>query len=368
MSCCSSSRVMGGRVIPMFTNNGVPGAAATRQPHVEKLGARAGAGPPGRRCRRTRGNATEHRGAGSLRRPRPGAGALWQPWKTRRVAAGVGAARWPTSGCRFTWRCAPWPALGLVAPSAATHALTVGAVGGLIIGMMTRTARGHTARPLRADRYDTACYVLVLLAAVVRVGAAARRAGADPPRGARLGRALVGGLRPVRRPLLARAVAATPGRPAGVSYGLLRGQARSPGRRDAVGRRLLRSRSGFVRAARDGSELARAKTLPHLVDTVLLLSALTLAWMLRLTPGNAPWLLAKIVGPGRLRRARRRRPATRTAACGSRGGLARRPGDRGAGSSRSPSRRALSASSRCSSSPPRGLTSVKPSERHPRPT
>ena len=39
-----------------------------------------------------------------------------------------------------------------------------------------------------------------------------------------------------------------------------------------------------------------AKTLPHLVDTVLLLSALTLAWMLRLTPGNAPWVLAKIVG------------------------------------------------------------------------
>ena len=39
-----------------------------------------------------------------------------------------------------------------------------------------------------------------------------------------------------------------------------------------------------------------AKTLPHLVDTVLLLSALTLAWMLRLDPGNAPWLLAKIVG------------------------------------------------------------------------
>lgn len=39
-----------------------------------------------------------------------------------------------------------------------------------------------------------------------------------------------------------------------------------------------------------------AKGLPHLVDTVLLLSALGLAWMLRLTPGNAPWLTAKIVG------------------------------------------------------------------------
>ncbi|HJV67636.1 SirB2 family protein [Ideonella sp.] len=39
-----------------------------------------------------------------------------------------------------------------------------------------------------------------------------------------------------------------------------------------------------------------AKTLPHLVDTVLLLSALTLAWLLRLHPGNAPWLLAKVIG------------------------------------------------------------------------
>lgn len=39
-----------------------------------------------------------------------------------------------------------------------------------------------------------------------------------------------------------------------------------------------------------------AKTLPHLVDTVLLGSALLLAWMLRVNPGDAPWLLAKIVG------------------------------------------------------------------------
>ena len=39
-----------------------------------------------------------------------------------------------------------------------------------------------------------------------------------------------------------------------------------------------------------------AKTLPHVVDTALLLSALTLAWMLRLTPASAPWLAAKIVG------------------------------------------------------------------------
>jgi uncharacterized membrane protein SirB2 len=39
-----------------------------------------------------------------------------------------------------------------------------------------------------------------------------------------------------------------------------------------------------------------ARTLPHVVDSVLLLSALAMAWMLRLTPGNAPWLTAKVVG------------------------------------------------------------------------
>jgi uncharacterized membrane protein SirB2 len=39
-----------------------------------------------------------------------------------------------------------------------------------------------------------------------------------------------------------------------------------------------------------------AKTLPHIVDSVLLLSALWLAWTLRLTPAEAPWLLAKIIG------------------------------------------------------------------------
>ena len=57
----------------------------------------------------------------------------------------------------------------------------------------------------------------------------------------------------------------------------------------------------FVRGAASltGAEWVNgrpAKTLPHVIDSVLLLSALTLAWILGLTPMNAPWLLAKIVG------------------------------------------------------------------------
>jgi uncharacterized membrane protein SirB2 len=41
---------------------------------------------------------------------------------------------------------------------------------------------------------------------------------------------------------------------------------------------------------------AAARTLPHVVDTVLIVSAIWLAWMLRLSPTDAPWLAAKIGG------------------------------------------------------------------------
>lgn len=60
--------------------------------------------------------------------------------------------------------------------------------------------------------------------------------------------------------------------------------------------------SGFV--ARGWAKLAGAswiahrgaKTLPHVVDTVLLASAIALAWLLRLSPLATPWLAAKIAG------------------------------------------------------------------------
>ena len=37
-----------------------------------------------------------------------------------------------------------------------------------------------------------------------------------------------------------------------------------------------------------------ARTLPHVVDTVLIVSAIALAWLARLSPANAPWISAKI--------------------------------------------------------------------------
>jgi uncharacterized protein involved in response to NO len=55
--------------------------------------------------------------------------------------------------------------------SAGIHALTAGAVGVMTLAVMTRATRGHTGRPLAADRATTGLYLLVNLAAVTRVAA-----------------------------------------------------------------------------------------------------------------------------------------------------------------------------------------------------
>jgi uncharacterized protein involved in response to NO len=60
-------------------------------------------------------------------------------------------------------------ALGVVPANATVHAFGVGAIGGMIIGMITRTALGHTGRPLAAGRAEVAAYALVHLAAALRL-------------------------------------------------------------------------------------------------------------------------------------------------------------------------------------------------------
>ncbi len=56
--------------------------------------------------------------------------------------------------------------------SVAVHALTVGAVGTMIMAVMPRVALGHTGRSLIADRATCLCFILIGLAALVRLAAA----------------------------------------------------------------------------------------------------------------------------------------------------------------------------------------------------
>jgi len=159
--------VMGGRVIPMFTNNGIPGTAATRQPWVENialgsvlalLAADLLQAPSALIAAVTLVAAVAH--AARL--------SLWQPWRTFSTPlVWVLHAAYGWIVIYLVLRALA--AVDLVAAPLAVHALTIGAIGGMTIGMMTRTARGHTGRPLSADSFEVACFVLVQLAAFARV-------------------------------------------------------------------------------------------------------------------------------------------------------------------------------------------------------
>ena len=159
--------VMAGRVIPGFTMSATPGLKLKLRPWLEyaSLG---------------------FTGAGL---------ALWviaaPPWATLAAlapAAALQAARqWQwrpalTLGRPILWilhAAYAWIPLGLgllalaqaglVPQSAGVHGLAVGATGGLIIGMITRTARGHTGRTLQVGPAEVWAYVLVMAAAALRV-------------------------------------------------------------------------------------------------------------------------------------------------------------------------------------------------------
>ena len=159
--------VMGGRVIPMFTNNGVRGAGASRNTTLEKASIAVLAAVLVADAFQQKGTVLMLLAAlaALLHLAR---WSLWRPWKTLGVPlVWVLHAAYLWIPVHFVLRMLA--EAGWVSSSLAVHALTVGAMGGLIIGMMTRTAQGHTGRPLRADGWDTLCYLLVAGAALVRV-------------------------------------------------------------------------------------------------------------------------------------------------------------------------------------------------------
>lgn len=159
--------VIGGRVIPFFTESALPGAVAARRAPLEWLVFL------------------------SL-----GAFVLVDLTLPMSSAAGVLAA---VAGTIHVLRLAGWhdrrvwsvpllwvlflgygwvglgfilyalAAAGLMSPTLAVHAWTAGGIGVLTVGMMARVALGHTGRPLRPVSLTVAAFVLVNLAAAVRV-------------------------------------------------------------------------------------------------------------------------------------------------------------------------------------------------------
>jgi len=158
--------IIGGRVIPMFTFNGIRGIKQWRDKRVDwaatiatgvalllwATGAGAWAAPVSII-------------AALLQAVRVGG---WNPWATRKVSL-----LWILH-LSYMWipiglALIGLAQLGVLPRTAGIHALAIGATGGLIIGMITRTALGHTGRMLVAGPIETAAYVLVQLAVLIRV-------------------------------------------------------------------------------------------------------------------------------------------------------------------------------------------------------
>lgn len=159
--------VMAGRVVPFFTSSAISGAKIVAIPWLERIAlAATGLGltlwvsqAPATVTGVVLGLAS---GLNLVRQLR------WHSWATRSrpilwilhlshlwLAMGLGLLALAQ--------------LELVTVSMGIHALGAGATGGLIIGMMTRTARGHTGRALAVEGPELAAYVLVMAAAVLRV-------------------------------------------------------------------------------------------------------------------------------------------------------------------------------------------------------
>ena len=168
---------IGGRVIPMFTRNAVPDARPVQDARRDRwalvLTVLAGAawtfGLEARLTASLAVFAAVGQGARLIG---------WQPWRAWKNPL-LWILHVSYFWIPFGFALLALSELGYIAASAALHVLTVGALAGLVMGMITRTALGHTGRALRAGRGEIAMFVLVQAAVVLRFGAAVLPAWRD---------------------------------------------------------------------------------------------------------------------------------------------------------------------------------------------
>ncbi|MFP3753760.1 MULTISPECIES: NnrS family protein [Cupriavidus] len=159
--------VIGGRVIPMFTANGVPGVRIRRMATVERavialtllaIVAHASMVSPLATTLLALGAAAAHgiRLAG------------WDPLRTWRKPI-VAILHLAYAFLPIGFLLIAGAALGWLDRSTALHALTVGVIGCAIMAMITRTALGHTGRRLETGHLEHLAYACIVLSALVRV-------------------------------------------------------------------------------------------------------------------------------------------------------------------------------------------------------
>jgi len=163
--------IVAGRVIPAFTKNAIPEANSRHEPWVENVtfaamvlvvlltivsGGRAlPAGPM----------AVLFIVVAAAHATRLG---LWDPVRTiHNPLLWMMPAAY--SWIPFAFLLRALAAMNIVSASAWIHAVTIGAISSFMLAMMMRSTLGHTGRQLVASRSDMAAFLLLQLAAIIRV-------------------------------------------------------------------------------------------------------------------------------------------------------------------------------------------------------
>ncbi len=161
--------IIGGRVIPMFTGNRLGLAIAPLPNWLEYLaiGSVVAIGlvyATGLPAQATAWLTALCLASGALHLYRL---AHWQGWHTLRVPL-----LW---SMHLSYLCIPLAMLGLaiagtdpVAGKNVIHLLAIGAIGGMVLSMMSRVSQGHTGRPLEVPGYLAMAFGLIMLAAILR--------------------------------------------------------------------------------------------------------------------------------------------------------------------------------------------------------
>lgn len=160
--------LVGGRVMPFFTQNVLPGFTATQRPWVERLTLASLA----LLVLAQASGVVSGVWLGMLWLVFAGAQAIrLAGWFSPRVVRmpvlwvlHAGYA-WLVLGSLLT----ALASLGAFPAASALHALTVGAIGVFTLGMMSRVAHGHSGRSIDVTRPVAAAFVCMNLAAVIRV-------------------------------------------------------------------------------------------------------------------------------------------------------------------------------------------------------
>jgi len=158
--------VMGGRVIPMFTKNGILGLKITEWPPVIRsittisfIAILAWIWMPPRIAASLcflASTMTFIRFLG------------WKPWRALKSPM-VWILQLGYLWIAITFSLLALERLDIVIRSLPLHSLGVGAMGAIMMGMMTRTAMGHTGRQIRPSYFELTSFLLIATSGIARV-------------------------------------------------------------------------------------------------------------------------------------------------------------------------------------------------------